>query len=66
MNQQLVDLAIKEVPEMISVIKSLFVRENPDKPEPTDAQVVAAYRDALSSSEAKDDRWLAAHPKRDA
>jgi hypothetical protein len=60
--QQLTQLAIAELPSAISLIKDLFVQQNPSEPVPTDDEVTAAYQAALASSLAKDAQWLAAHP----
>ena len=57
----LVLLAIQETPAIIAALKSLFAKANPGQPEPTDADVVAAYQSALASSLAKDDDWLEVH-----
>lgn len=62
MNQQLVNIAIQELPAAIELIREAFVKRNPDLPVPTDEQVTSAYKQAIASSEAVDDRWLAAHP----
>jgi hypothetical protein len=59
----LLALAIQEAPTMISALKDLFSKQNPDAPVPTDAEVIAAYNDAFASSLAKDEQWLAAHPE---
>ena len=62
MDPALIALVIKELPDGIALIKSLFVKANPDAPVPTDAEVIAAYQSALASSLAKDADWLAQHP----
>lgn len=59
----LVVLAIQETPAIIATVKSLFAKQNPDAPEPTDAEVIAAYQNALQSSLDKDALWLAQHPE---
>lgn len=58
----LVQLAITETPNIITALKSLFASQHPTAPVPTDDEVIAAYQQALASSLAKDDNWLAAHP----
>jgi len=58
----LVLLAIKEAPAIIATLKSLFAKQHPDQPVPTDEEVIAAYQSALASSLAKDDLWLSQHP----
>lgn len=59
----LVQLAIQEAPSVIDWLKSAFKRDNPGSVEPTDEEVIAAYKVAFESSLAKDDNWLAAHPE---
>jgi hypothetical protein len=61
-NEQLINVIIGEIPNAIALIRELFVKKNPDAPVPTDEEVAAAYQEALTSSLARDDRWLAAHP----
>lgn len=63
MNPQLLALAIQETPTIIAAFKTLFVKQNPNLPEPTDDDIIAAYQSALLSSLAKDAAWLAAHPE---
>lgn len=58
----LVRAAIEALPAVVHGIKSLFTRTNPDLPEPTDAEVFAAFNEAYASSLRLDDAWLAAHP----
>lgn len=58
----LVGIAIQELPAIIDSLKGLFVQQHPDAPVPTDAEVIAAYQEALASSLAKDAAWLEAHP----
>lgn len=59
----LILLALQETPAIIATVKSLFAKQNPNAPEPTDAEVVAAYQTALQSSLDKDALWLAQHPE---
>ena len=60
----LLQLAITEAPNVIALLKDAFKKSNPGDPEPTDAEVIAAYNSAFASSIAKDDAWLAAHPEK--
>jgi hypothetical protein len=60
--EQLVNVAIAQLPSAIALIKAAFVKAHPDLPMPTDAEVIAAELQAYISSVAKDDKWLAAHP----
>jgi hypothetical protein len=39
----------------------VFVKRNPDAPVPSDAEVIAAYQEALAASLAVDAEWLASH-----
>jgi len=59
----LIALAIQELPGIIGFLKEAFRDRHPDEPEPTNEDVLAAYKTAFESSIAKDDAWLAAHPK---
>jgi hypothetical protein len=59
----LVLVALQEAPAIIAWLKAVFKKENPDAPEPTDAEVIAAYQSAFISSLVKDDAWLTAHPE---
>ena len=58
----LLALAIQELPNIISLIKSWHQSANPGAPEPTDDEVIAALHAAVQSSIAKDDLWIAQHP----
>jgi hypothetical protein len=60
-NQALLQLAIQETPALIAGIKSLFAKDNPDEPLPTNDEVIAAFDSAFRSSLAKDEAWLAVH-----
>jgi len=55
-------VAIQEVPSVIALLKAAFKQQNPDAPQPTDADVIAAYNQAFAASILKDENWLAAHP----
>lgn len=61
MNPALITLAIQEAPAVIAALRSLFQKANPNAPLLTDAEVIAAYQVAFTSSLAKDDTWLATH-----
>ncbi len=58
----LVTIAIQELPGVIALLKGLFASSNPNDPQPTDAEVIAAYQAACESSLAKDADWLKQHP----
>jgi hypothetical protein len=60
--QQLITLAIQELPAVIGLLQNLFAKQNPGVAPPTSAEVIAAYQSAYLSSVAKDDLWLAQHP----
>jgi hypothetical protein len=63
MNSQLLTIAIQEAPSIIDLLKNVFKKSNPNDVQPTDEEVITAYRLAFESSLAKDDLWLAAHPE---
>lgn len=60
---EILALAIEQAPGLIRGFKSLFAQRNPGAPEPTDAEVIAAFNSAFQSSLDKDDAWFAAHPE---
>jgi hypothetical protein len=62
MGEQLVALVIQELPNIVTFVKSLAQKVPSDSPV-TDADVIAALQQAISSSLAKDDQWLASHPE---
>ena len=62
MNPLLIQLAIKEAPAIIVMLKRAFQRDHPDEPVPTDAEVIAAHEEAYRASKARNAAWLAAHP----
>ena len=59
---RLITLAIAEAPAAIDALKALFVKQNPDAPVPTSADVIAAHNIGVAATLAKDDAFLAAHP----
>ena len=63
MRDQLVAIAIQQVPTLIDLIKKAYKKANPDAPALTEAEVFAAFNQAFISSLVKDDAWLAAHPE---
>ena len=63
MNPALVSVAIEQLPAVIALLKSAFQRTAPGAPQPTNEEVMAAYQAAITSSLAKDDAWLRAHPE---
>lgn len=60
---RLVNVAFENLPAIVGLIKGAFKQHAPDAPDPTDAEVIAAYHTALSQSLEVDDAWLRAHPK---
>lgn len=56
-------VAVRIVPEIVALVRSFHTAANPNAPTPTDAEVLEGLRQAVSSSIAKDDAWLAAHPE---
>lgn len=61
----LLALALQETPTIIDALVKKFSAAHPDEPTPTSEEVIAAYQQAFTSSLAKDDAWLAAHPPAD-
>lgn len=59
----LLQLIIGQLPGLVQTIRDLLRRRDPNAPEPTDAEVLAAFQEAIASSLAKDEQWLAAHPE---
>ena len=57
----LLEIAITNLPAIIDSLKGWFHAANPEAPLPTDAEVIAAYQEALASSLSTDAQWLAAH-----
>jgi hypothetical protein len=58
----IVNTAIGALPGIIALIKSAHSTNNPDAPVLTDEQVLDALNQAVASSVAKDEQWLAQHP----
>jgi hypothetical protein len=56
-------VALKELPGVIGFLRDAFGEAHPGAPVPTDAEIIAAYQQALTSSLAKDDDWLETHPE---
>lgn len=65
LDPRLVQVAITLIPSVIDWIREAFKNQHPDAPVPTSEDVIAAYESAFASSIAKDEAWLAAHPKAD-
>jgi hypothetical protein len=61
-NPALLAVALQQAPAIIAMLQKLFHKANPNEPEPTEAEVIAAYNLAFISSLARDDAWIAAHP----
>jgi hypothetical protein len=51
------------LPSVVTLIRDLFVQQNPGAPAPTSAEIKLTFSSACTSSLMKDDDWLAAHPK---
>lgn len=61
--QGLVNVAISQLPSILSFVRELHAKAQPGDPPPTNDEVLAALAEAVASSIARDDRWLAAHPE---
>ncbi len=57
----LLQLAIGQMPSLIQMIKDAHAQANPTLPPLTDGEVIAIWQQAVASSEAKDDSWIAVH-----
>jgi hypothetical protein len=62
-NPQLIAVGIQVLPGVIDFLRQEFGKQHPAAAVPTDEEVMAAYQQALASSLAKDEQWLAAHPQ---
>ena len=51
------------LPSVIGLIQAIFVKQNPEDVPPTSAEVVDAFQGACEATLAKDDAWLAIHPR---
>lgn len=51
------------LPSVVVMVQTLFMKQHPDVPLPTSAEVLAAFEATCANTLAKDDAWLAAHPK---
>jgi hypothetical protein len=58
-----VNTAIGALPGIIGLIRADHAARNPGAPPLTDEQVMAGLQSAVASSVAKDEQWLAQHPK---
>jgi len=58
----LIGLAMTELPTIITALKDAFKKSNPNDPQPTDAQVIAAMLSAAATTIAIDENWKASHP----
>ncbi len=57
----IVNTAIQALPGILALIRANH--QSPvGTPPPTDAEIVTALQQAVASSLAKDEQWLAAHP----
>jgi hypothetical protein len=63
MDRRIIQYALDFLPELIGYLRDLFMRDNPDAPEPTDEDIIIAFNNAFAASLAKDEAWLAAHPE---
>ena len=63
--QAVTQLLISELPAVAGFVRGLWRDAHPDIPEPTDAEVLAAFESAYAASRAKDDVLLAESPPKD-
>ena len=61
----LVAVAIQDLPAIIDSLKGWFHHANPGAPVPPDAEIIAAYQQALASSLTRDAQWHSLHPEQD-
>ena len=59
----LVNTITGALPGIIALIRANHAAANPGAPEPTSAEVIAAFESAVAQSLAKDAAWKAAHPE---
>ena len=57
----ILELVIKEIPNIVDLIKEKHVMENPNLPPLTDLESLMILKQAIDSSIAKDDSWLSVH-----
>jgi hypothetical protein len=50
------------LPSVVSLVRAFFVKQNPDLPPPTDAEILEGFTTTCVKSLAADDAWLASHP----
>jgi hypothetical protein len=63
---QLFTVALAVLPDVLAIIKARRAAADPNAPTPTDLEVLEGLRAAVTDSLAKDDAWLAAHPRQPA
>lgn len=62
---RLLAVGLEAAPEIIALVKGLFVAKHPDAPVPTSAEVIAIFDQDYAASLATDDAILAGHPPKD-
>lgn len=62
MNPTLINVILQNLPGIVAFTKAQFAAANPGVPAPTSEDVIAAYREAVTTSLATDAIWLAEHP----
>ncbi len=62
MNPQLLAVAVENIPGIVALLKSAFAKKHPDQPQPSGAEIVAAYEQAFRDDLAADDAYLNSHP----
>jgi hypothetical protein len=55
-------VAVQLIPEIMAMVRARHATADPNAPTPGDAEVLAGLAQAVQSSIATDDAWLAAHP----
>ena len=58
----LVNTVATVLPGIFALIRANHAAAHPGAPEPTSAEVIAAFETAVAESLARGDAWLAAHP----